>query len=164
MLFGEASWGRTKPGADKDREEDSETFHQPIIAQKQNLGQIEPMAKEAAKTTAKALVKAAQRGLSALANPQDAPAMQAYLKTDMPFYGVKTPPRRALMRELAGDFAPSSQRDYHAKVAALWKLPHREEKYLASNLARRWKSFIQPEAMPLYEKNDPPGSVVGFCG
>jgi 3-methyladenine DNA glycosylase AlkD len=105
-----------------------------------------------AKYDAKHLVKEAQKALKDAANPTDAPAMQAYLKTDMPFYGVKTPPRRVMVRDLGKAFLPATQADYDKKIKALWALPHREEKYLAIGLARRWKAFIQPEAMPLYEK------------
>src|SRR5688500_10101255 len=37
---------------------------------------------------------------SALANPSNAKAMAAYMKTDMPFYGIKKPDRVPIVREM----------------------------------------------------------------
>ena len=57
--------------------------------------------------------------------------MQAYMKTDMPFYGVQKPARARILRDLVDRFPPSDRAGYEALVVALWQLPHREEKYLA---------------------------------
>lgn len=70
-------------------------------------------------------------GLAALANPADAGPMQAYLKTEMPFFGVKKPGRQPIRREAKKRFVPSSHDEWVAGIRALWALPHREEKYHA---------------------------------
>lgn len=98
------------------------------------------------------LVSHAQRRLAEEANPRDAISMAAYMKTEQPFYGVKTPPRRAIAREIAQRFSPVTVRDYEAAVWALWELPHREEQYLAVDVARLWSSFIEPPRLPLYRR------------
>ena len=82
------------------------------------------------------LVAAAQAGLQALADPEKAGPMAAYLKTEMPFYGVTAGPRQALAKRLAKAHRPGGRRGYEQAVRGLWALPHREEKYLAIDLAR----------------------------
>ncbi len=78
--------------------------------------------------------------------------MAAYLKTDMPFYGVSSPERRKIMKQLATSFAPSTNEEYRRQVAGLWTQPHREEKYLAIDWARRHRTFISFENLDLYER------------
>lgn len=91
-----------------------------------------------------------QSALAEQANPEKAAGMQAYLKTDMPFYGVQKPGRAKIMRHIEKGFAPGTHDDYLALATALWELPHREEKYLAQGVATTFDEFIVPESMPLY--------------
>lgn len=98
------------------------------------------------------VVGLAQQRLSEEANPTDAAPMAAYMKTDQPFYGVKTPARRAIARELVQTFPVDSVAEYEAVVSALWDLPHREEQYLAIDVARAWSGFIEPPRLPLYRR------------
>ena len=90
--------------------------------------------------------------LAAVADPSKAPQMAAYMKTDMPFYGVSKPARALIEREIRKRFKPTSRGDYLDGVERLWSLPHREEKYLALFVARSAKAFIDRESMPLYER------------
>jgi 3-methyladenine DNA glycosylase AlkD len=90
--------------------------------------------------------------LSATANPEKAVGMQAYMKTDMPFYGVQKPARVKILGELAARFPPSDRDDYESLILALWALPHREEKYLAQSVATRFGEFVVPESMPIYKR------------
>jgi 3-methyladenine DNA glycosylase AlkD len=92
----------------------------------------------------------ASAALAAVADPSKAPAMQAYMKTDMPFYGVQKAARVKILRDLARQFPPSDRAEYEALVTALWELPHREEKYLALGVARRFRQYVVPEMLPLY--------------
>lgn len=93
-----------------------------------------------------------QAELSAAGDPEKAEGMQAYLKTDMPFYGVQKPGRTPILRELLADFSPATREEYENLVLALWGLPHREEKYMALGVAVRARAFIVPESLPLYER------------
>ncbi|MCZ6504537.1 MAG: DNA alkylation repair protein, partial [Actinobacteria bacterium] len=43
--------------------------------------------------------------LAAAANPEKAVGMQAYMKTDMPLYGVQKPGRTPILRRLVSEFA-----------------------------------------------------------
>ena len=87
-----------------------------------------------------------------LANPENAGPMAAYMKTSMPFYGVKKPDRLPVYREMKKRFAPATRREYEAGVKALWRRPHREEKYAAIVFARQFDTFISVESLPLYEQ------------
>lgn len=90
--------------------------------------------------------------LAEQANPEKAAGMQAYMKTDMPFYGVQKPARTAILRQLTREFPPRDRDEYEALAEALWELPHREEKYLAQGVAVAFDEFIVPASLPLYER------------
>src|SRR5260221_3190269 len=90
--------------------------------------------------------------LRAAADPAKAGPSQAYMKTDMPFYGVQKPAQTPIFREMNRRFPPQSRREYEAGVRALWRLQHREEKYAAIEFAYRHKQFITAASLPLYEK------------
>ncbi len=90
--------------------------------------------------------------LRRLADPAKAPAMAAYMKTSQPFFGVPTPPRTAMLKQIRDQFAPPDQKSYARSVMALWKLPHREEQYCAISFARQHARFITPASLPLYER------------
>jgi 3-methyladenine DNA glycosylase AlkD len=97
-------------------------------------------------------VRYAQSALAAVADPEKAKGMQAYMKTDMPFYGVQKGERTPIIRELVRRFPPSDHSDYEALVLDLWHLPHREEKYLALAVARHFGAHVTPLSLPLYRR------------
>jgi 3-methyladenine DNA glycosylase AlkD len=101
------------------------------------------------------LVTALRDALAAAADPTKAPAMQAYMKSAMPFHGVPTPERRRLTREtLRRVGAPTDRDTWLAVVTELWDgATHREERYVAVDLcamrpARRWQDA---SLVPLYD-------------
>ena len=93
-----------------------------------------------------------QEALSAAANPEKAAGMQAYMKTDMPFYGVQKPGRTPIVRHVIEEWPPADRQEYERLVLALWGLRHREEKYVALGVARGHPRFIVPESLPLYRR------------
>lgn len=103
-------------------------------------------------TSVASLVRFAQTRLRALADPVKAGPMQAYLKTEMPFYGVPTPARVPVQRELRERFVPTTATEYRRNALALWALPHREEKYLAISYARAFTRFVTIEQIDLYRR------------
>lgn len=94
----------------------------------------------------------ASSALAGLADPEKAAGMQAYMKTDMPFYGVQKPGRVPVNRHLIRGFPPSDRDEYEALVLGLWNLQHREEKYLALGVAYGHRQFIVPASIPLYRR------------
>lgn len=99
-----------------------------------------------------ALTEFVSSSLAELAEPSDAGTMARYMKTEMPFYGVKTKPRRAIYREAVKHFPVADRQEYEVAVLALWSLPHREEKYGAIEYAWGHEQHIIPESLPLYER------------
>ena len=93
-----------------------------------------------------------QRELEAGANPDKAEGMQAYMKTDMPFYGVQKPGRTPILRRVLTEYRPATRAEYEALVLALWGLPHREEKYIALGVAVGAKEFLVPESLALFRR------------
>jgi 3-methyladenine DNA glycosylase AlkD len=78
--------------------------------------------------------------------------MAAYLKTDMPCYGVTGPGRKQVLREVKERHPLGSRRDVERLVRALWALPRREDKHLAVMAAALRPDLVGPASMPLYEK------------
>ncbi len=90
--------------------------------------------------------------LEAIADPERAIGMAAYMKTDMPFYGVSKPGRMPILREVLDRFPAQTRHDYEVGVRSLWELPHREEKYLALGYARAHSQYVTLTSMRLYRK------------
>jgi 3-methyladenine DNA glycosylase AlkD len=88
--------------------------------------------------------------LAELADPVKARGMASYMKTTMPFYGVQKPARAPILRRVRDEYPPATLTEYLALTSALWRLPHREEKYLAQGVAIQFRRFIVPDSMPLY--------------
>ena len=55
--------------------------------------------------------------LAAQADPERAGPMAAYMKTDMAFYGVAAPARKAVVRDAARTFPPADDAHYRRQVA-----------------------------------------------
>ncbi len=90
--------------------------------------------------------------LAESANREKAVGMAAYMKTDMPFYGVQKPGRTVILRQLRREFAPGTLDEYLALASALWELPHREEKYIGQGVALSFPRFIVPGSIRLYQR------------
>jgi 3-methyladenine DNA glycosylase AlkD len=87
--------------------------------------------------------------------------MQGYLKSDMSMYGIQRPGRvpieKSMWEFLANETGGSLKQKglpielYQTCVETLWKLPRREEKYLAIDVALHYEDCITMECLPLYE-------------
>lgn len=96
-----------------------------------------------------------RRRLAELGDPADAEKMQAYMKSALPYYGVKSAPMRALFREVMAGYAPGSLSAWRDDVLTLWReARYREERYAALALCahRGAKAFQRFDALPLYEE------------
>ena len=93
-----------------------------------------------------------QGRLQAVAEPERAPQMAVYMKTSQPFYGVSSPARAAVQRAWLKTIPAHLVKDqtaYETLVLAVWRLPHREEQYVALAVARHFKRFLTPASLPL---------------
>jgi len=88
--------------------------------------------------------------LQRIADPVRAREMAAYMKTQMPFFGVPSRDRKVIVRTLSEAFPATTRNEYQHNVRALWRGPHREEKYLAVGYARSFSRFVTLSSIPLY--------------
>ncbi len=101
------------------------------------------------------LVKAIRTGLAELADPVKAPAMQAYMKSAMPFRGVAKPQRGVLIKRVLADHILPDRVTYSATVLELWRTAEfREERYAAIDLSgyRAYRGWQDAELVPMYEE------------
>jgi 3-methyladenine DNA glycosylase AlkD len=101
------------------------------------------------------LIEAMRAELARRADPEKAPGMQAYMKSELPFYGVQAAGQREAAREVFAAHPLDGFDEWHATVLALWdEARFREERYAAIDLTgdRRYRTFQTPAALPLYEQ------------
>ncbi len=83
------------------------------------------------------LVPVLRAALREAAQPGKAGAMQAYMKSAMPFLGIEAPLRRRLVAAAARGRACADAAELSATLLALWReATHREERYAALDLLR----------------------------
>ncbi len=90
--------------------------------------------------------------LQRLADPTRAAEMQRYMKTDQPFYGVRAPLRKKIFREAKMSSPLTCRVDYETAILDLWSGSHREEMFMALEVAERFKIFHTEESWPLFEQ------------
>ena len=96
-----------------------------------------------------------RRALRQVAVPADAAPMQRYMKSAMPYLGIKTPVRTKVTRPL---FRAHPQPDWpHLRdtVLTLWReAEFREERMVAIDLAcqTRYRRFLQADSLPAFEE------------
>jgi 3-methyladenine DNA glycosylase AlkD len=101
------------------------------------------------------LLSKLRKALKQVGDPARAPAMQAYMKSVMPYHGVPTPLLRHVCKATFADVQFSSASNWQVQVLDLWRQARfREERYAALYLAgdKRARPFQTPSAMKMYEE------------
>jgi 3-methyladenine DNA glycosylase AlkD len=101
------------------------------------------------------LVDAVRRELAGAGDPARAPAMQAYMKSELPFYGVRMPDVRRVCQPLFVAHPIDSAGVLDETVEHLFtEATHREERYAAILLARHrpYRHHQTPARIPLYRR------------
>jgi len=99
------------------------------------------------------LQRAVRQALTAAAEPARAPAMQAYMKSEMPYLGVPAVPLQAACRAVFSNYPFASAESWRADVLGLWRgAKYREERYAAIALSghRKAKDFQTLDSLPMY--------------
>lgn len=99
------------------------------------------------------LLKQLKESFSFHANPQKALGMQAYMKSQMPYWGIPMPLMRTLSKNIFKQFPLISKNKWKKTVLFLWNhASHREERYAALELAKdkRAKNWHTISVLPLY--------------
>jgi 3-methyladenine DNA glycosylase AlkD len=100
-------------------------------------------------------LQALRHELQRAADPAKAPAMQAYMKSAMPYHGVPAPVLTKVCKAYFAELPMPSASQWQSLVLELWRgALYREERYAALHLAgdKRALSFQTPAAMKLYEE------------
>ena len=101
------------------------------------------------------LAQRVRAGLTDVADPALAPAMQAYMKSAMPYLGVSAVPLRAACKALFADLRYESSAHWQADVLMLWRgAQYREERYAALALSgiSAARDFQRMDALGMYEE------------
>jgi 3-methyladenine DNA glycosylase AlkD len=100
------------------------------------------------------LIEAVRAELTRRADAGKAPGMQAYMKSELPFYGVQAAGQREAFKAAFAAHPLDGFDEWRATVLALWhEARFREERYAAIGLTgdRRYRAHQTPEALALYE-------------
>ena len=101
------------------------------------------------------LCRALREALRESANPEKAPGMQAYMKSEMPYLGVQTPALKAVCRKVFAAHPIDAQKRWLDTILAIWRnADYREERYAAIRLGEHpaYDDFQALEALPCYEE------------
>lgn len=96
-----------------------------------------------------------RNGFATRADPEIAAPQQAYMKSTIPYYGLKTPTVRSVLTPLLKQHTLRTVDEWELAIRTLWdEVTHREEWYAAEAIARygryrNWRS--SPDALPLYD-------------
>jgi 3-methyladenine DNA glycosylase AlkD len=101
------------------------------------------------------LVDDVRSGLRELANTDDAPAMRAYMKSAMPYLGVRAPAVRLLCKQVYAEHRLPDRGSWESTIRVLFdEATYREERYAATSLAahRVYRDFASStDSLTLYE-------------
>jgi 3-methyladenine DNA glycosylase AlkD len=103
----------------------------------------------------RALVSAVVRELASAADAGKAGAMQAYMKSALPYYGVTSPQQQKIWRHLFREHRIDKQGSWRDTVLELWrKAKFREERYAAIALTSEtlYPEFQTVDEIPLYDQ------------
>jgi 3-methyladenine DNA glycosylase AlkD len=101
------------------------------------------------------MIRALRRALRSHADREKAAAMQAYMKSSMPFYGIQATGQRRIYRDIFSRYPLAAFEDWRDTVLSLWRTAtRREERYAAIELTgySRYAAFQTLETVPLYEE------------
>jgi 3-methyladenine DNA glycosylase AlkD len=85
-------------------------------------------------------------------NKELAGPMEAYMRNQFPFLGIKTPERKAIFREFLKQYSQPELEDLPAIVKELWHQPEREFQYIALALLEKQLKNLDPSYLLLLEE------------
>ena len=93
--------------------------------------------------------------LSAAGDPDRAAGQQRYMKSELPFHGVRVPEVRRLARAVIADHPIPDAETWEATVLGIWRhATHREQRYGAIELAYapRYRNWLRPGCLAMVEE------------
>ncbi|WP_284985833.1 MULTISPECIES: DNA alkylation repair protein [unclassified Arthrobacter] len=103
--------------------------------------------------TTRDLVQSIRSSIRSAADPERARGAQAYMKSDMPSWGVRVPEVRKIVKAAVREFPPKSPDELRAAVYELWRQAEaREERYAAIDLTGLKMAKADLDMLPVYEE------------
>ena len=93
--------------------------------------------------------------LSAAGDPDRAAGQQRYMKSELPFHGVRVPEVRRLARAVIADHPIPDSDAWEGTVLGIWRrATHREQRYSAIELAYapRYRHWLAPGSLAMVEE------------
>ena len=93
--------------------------------------------------------------LQAVTNPERARQQQAYMKSEMPYFGLSVPRCRRIAHEVLRDDPPHNSDLWVSSILLLWRdAIHREERYVAIELFlhKKLAYWLVPDQLPVLEE------------
>lgn len=100
------------------------------------------------------LIEGIRAALAEAGDADVAAGQQRYMKSEMPYHGIRSPEMRRIMRERLAGYAPVERVRHEWVVRTLWDgATHREQWYAAIAVARHpgARAFLDPAGLPLLE-------------
>jgi 3-methyladenine DNA glycosylase AlkD len=101
------------------------------------------------------LIRALGSAFGKAADPEKAVAMQRYMKSAMPFFGVNAGPLREICKAVFDEHPLPDAGAWRATCTELWRsAKHRELRYAAVELTgwRPYRAYLDLDAMPMLER------------
>lgn len=101
------------------------------------------------------LATAVRAALAAAADPERAAGMRAYMKSEMPYRGIRSADMRAISKRVFAEHPLESCEEWLAAILKLWRgAQFREERYAALELLaqKRHRDCRTPAVLPMYEE------------
>ena len=89
------------------------------------------------------------------ADPERAHQQQAYMKSEMPYFGLRVPRCRSIANEVLRDCPPQNSEAWVSSILVLWRdATHREERYVAIELFlhKKFAHCLNPDQLPVVEE------------
>ena len=90
--------------------------------------------------------------LNKISDPIKAPQMQAYMKTDQPFYGVQSKQCKQVRQDALKKYPIENREQWENVILELWNGAYHEELYQALKIAERYKIYHDEQSWELFER------------
>ena len=90
--------------------------------------------------------------LLAVADPEKAPGMKAYMKDHFEYLGVASPERKVVVRFVWENHKDLIRQEWRDLIRMLWDTPRREYQYVAMDLMAKVKTKLVEEDIALIEE------------
>ena len=105
------------------------------------------------RTEAERLQAKLRTELRRVADPEKAAGAQAYMKSEMPYYGITAPVQRRIFKEHFASVSFPTAEAWRDAVLYIWRnAKFREERYFAISFCayKNARSFQTPDSLPMY--------------